>query len=88
MTRIAQIEDRGATVAWSPVTGYADVIAVGAKVRYSITVTTTVTTVQYYYLERVEFSRQFYLFLLNRPEVGVHSIIRSTSNCWHCCTVQ
>jgi hypothetical protein len=50
MTRIAQIEDRGATVAWSPVTGYADVIAVGAKVRYCYcyctgTTVVTVTTV-------------------------------------------
>jgi|AntRauTorckE5430_2_1112549.scaffolds.fasta_scaffold01803_2 hypothetical protein len=32
MTKIAEIEDRGATVAWSPVNEYADVIAVGAKV--------------------------------------------------------
>jgi len=32
MTKIAQIEDRGATVTWSPVCNHADVIALGAKV--------------------------------------------------------
>lgn len=33
MTKIAQIQDRGATVAWSPIQSFADVIALGAKVR-------------------------------------------------------
>ena len=32
MTKIAQIDDRGATTAWSPIQSYADVIAVGGKV--------------------------------------------------------
>jgi len=31
MTRITQIEDRGAAVAWSPIKSHADVIALGAK---------------------------------------------------------
>jgi len=31
MTRITQIEDRGAAVAWSPIKSHADVIAVGSK---------------------------------------------------------
>jgi len=31
MTKIAQIQDRGATVAWSPIQAFADVIALGAK---------------------------------------------------------
>uniref|UniRef100_A0A7S3PXW7 WW domain-containing protein n=1 Tax=Chaetoceros debilis TaxID=122233 RepID=A0A7S3PXW7_9STRA len=31
MTKVAQIEDRGAAVAWSPVGDHADVIALGAK---------------------------------------------------------
>ncbi len=33
MTKITQIEDRSATVAWSPISSHADVIALGAKVR-------------------------------------------------------
>jgi len=33
MTKVAQIEDRGAAVAWSPIGEYGDVIALGAKVR-------------------------------------------------------
>jgi len=33
MTRIAQIDDRGAALAWSPVSSHADVIALGTKVR-------------------------------------------------------
>jgi hypothetical protein len=33
MTKIAQIEDKGATLAWSPLKSHADVVAVGAKVR-------------------------------------------------------
>lgn len=32
MTKVAQIEDRGAAVAWSPIGDFADVIALGAKV--------------------------------------------------------
>ena len=32
MTKITQIDDRGATVAWCPLTGYGDIVAVGAKV--------------------------------------------------------
>ena len=32
MTKVAQIEDRGAAVAWSPISEHADVIALGAKV--------------------------------------------------------
>ena len=36
MTKITQIEDRGATVAWSPTSSHPDVIAVGAKVSYSM----------------------------------------------------
>ena len=35
MTKVAQIEDRGAAVAWSPVGDHADVIALGAKVSES-----------------------------------------------------
>jgi hypothetical protein len=34
MTKIAEISDRGASVAWSPIKKYADVIAVGSKVRF------------------------------------------------------
>lgn len=33
MTKITQIEDRSAASAWSPIREYADVIALGAKVR-------------------------------------------------------
>ena len=33
MTLITQIEDKGAVVAWSPIGEYADVIALGSKVR-------------------------------------------------------
>ena len=33
MTKITQIEDRSAASAWSPIREYADVIAIGAKVR-------------------------------------------------------
>lgn len=36
MTRITQIEDRGAAVAWSPIKSHADVIALGAKVSYCL----------------------------------------------------
>lgn len=32
MTKITQIEDKGATVAWSPLTQLPDVVALGAKV--------------------------------------------------------
>jgi hypothetical protein len=32
MTKISQIDDRGAVVAWSPVGEFADVIALGSKV--------------------------------------------------------
>ena len=32
MTIIAQVEDRGAVVAWSPIPGNADLVAIGAKV--------------------------------------------------------
>jgi hypothetical protein len=32
MTRITQLEDRGAAVAWSPVASHADFLALGAKV--------------------------------------------------------
>lgn len=31
MTRITEVEDRGAVVSWSPICGHADIIAVGAK---------------------------------------------------------
>ena len=34
MTLITQIEDKGAVVAWSPIGEYADVIALGSKVRF------------------------------------------------------
>ena len=34
MTKITQIEDRSAAVAWSPIQSYADVIALGAKVSW------------------------------------------------------
>ena len=33
MTKITQIDDRSAEIAWSPVIENADVIALGAKVR-------------------------------------------------------
>jgi len=36
MTLITQIEDKGAVVAWSPIGEYADVIALGSKVRIII----------------------------------------------------
>jgi hypothetical protein len=32
MTKITQLEDRGAAVAWSPVASHADFLALGAKV--------------------------------------------------------
>lgn len=32
MTRIAQIEDHGSVLAWSPIKKYADVVALGTKV--------------------------------------------------------
>lgn len=32
MTKIAEIQDRSAASAWSPIRDYADVIAIGAKV--------------------------------------------------------
>ena len=35
MTKIAELKDKGAVVAWSPFIGeYADVIALGSKVRF------------------------------------------------------
>ena len=36
MTKVTQIDDRSATVAWSPIDSYADVIALGAKVGLKI----------------------------------------------------
>ena len=38
MTKIAELKDKGAVVAWSPIGGgeYADVIALGSKVRVAI----------------------------------------------------
>ncbi len=33
MTKIAELKDRGAVVAWSPLSDYADVLAMGSKVR-------------------------------------------------------
>jgi hypothetical protein len=36
MTRITQIEDRGAAVAWSPVASHADFIVLGAKVGFEV----------------------------------------------------
>jgi hypothetical protein len=38
MTLITQIEDKGAVVAWSPIGEYADVIALGSKVRCYFTI--------------------------------------------------
>lgn len=35
MTKVTQIEDRSAAVAWSPISSRADVIALGEKVRRS-----------------------------------------------------
>ena len=32
MTKIAELKDKGAVVAWSPLCEYADVIALGSKV--------------------------------------------------------
>ena len=32
MTKITEVEDRGATVAWSPVSSHADYLALGVKV--------------------------------------------------------
>ena len=32
MTKIAQIDDHGSALAWSPVKDYADVVALGTKV--------------------------------------------------------
>lgn len=34
MTKIAQIDDHGSVLAWSPVKDYADVVALGTKVSY------------------------------------------------------
>jgi len=34
MTRITQLEDRGAAVAWSPIGSHSDFIALGAKVGF------------------------------------------------------
>lgn len=36
MTKIAELRDKGAVVAWSPLGEYADVIACGSKVRLSL----------------------------------------------------
>lgn len=36
MTKIAELKDKGAVVAWSPIGEYADVIALGSKVRHSL----------------------------------------------------
>ena len=33
MTKVTQIDDRSATIAWSPIGSHADVVALGAKVR-------------------------------------------------------
>ena len=33
MTKIAELQDKGAVVAWSPTGDYADVFACGSKVR-------------------------------------------------------
>ena len=35
MTKITQIDDRGAVVAWSPTDSHADVIAVGSNYEHS-----------------------------------------------------
>jgi len=32
MTKVTQLEDRGAAVAWSPIASHADYLALGAKV--------------------------------------------------------
>ena len=34
MTKIAQIDDHGSALAWSPVKDHADVVALGTKVRH------------------------------------------------------
>ena len=34
MTKIAQIDDHGSALAWSPLKDYADVVALGTKVSY------------------------------------------------------
>ena len=34
MTKIAELTDKGAVVAWSPLPDYADVLALGSKVRF------------------------------------------------------
>ena len=34
MTKIAQIDDHGSALAWSPVKEHADVVALGTKVRH------------------------------------------------------
>ena len=34
MTKIAELKDKGAVVAWSPLSDYADVLALGSKVRF------------------------------------------------------
>jgi hypothetical protein len=36
MTKIAELKDRGSVVAWSPLSDYADVLALGTKVRLLI----------------------------------------------------
>ena len=36
MTKIAELKDKGAVVAWSPLGEYADVIALGSKVCMSL----------------------------------------------------
>ena len=38
MTKIAELKDRGAVVAWSPLSDYADVLALGSKVSFFDTI--------------------------------------------------
>lgn len=44
MTKIAQIDDHGSALAWSPVKEHADVVALGTKVRDIFVGGTSTTT--------------------------------------------
>ena len=60
MTKIAEIEDRGATIAWSPVAEIADVIALGAKVCLFLAVYFQLTTSTYAQVLPIE--KRFFSF--------------------------
>lgn len=63
MTKIAEIEDRGATIAWSPVAEIADVIALGAKVCSCLAGWLLSITTLYIRPSSVKMKKRFFSFI-------------------------